>query len=75
MSNAEIVKRLEAIESEIAALKASVGLPPHRHPIEVINQIHGTFADDKAFNEAMRLGREWRKRDRPRSRKSRASRK
>ena len=35
-------------------------------------EISGSFANDPAFDEAMRLGREWRESFRPKTRKRRA---
>jgi hypothetical protein len=73
MSATEIERRLVAVEQEIARLKANRGALAH--PIQALEQIHGTFEDDEAFREAMRLGRKWRESQRPIVRKARAKRK
>ena len=65
MTKVELADRLAAIEADVAALKANVAIPPRSHPIHAIERIHGTFADDPAFREAARLGRQWRRADRP----------
>ena len=65
MTETEIADRLAAIEADLAALKAKVSTQPRSHPVLVIERIHGTFADDPAFREAARLGRQWRRSDRP----------
>jgi hypothetical protein len=55
MSSAEIEKRLEAVEHELSTLRterASV----KTHPVRAIEQIHGVFENDEAFQEATRLG-------------------
>jgi hypothetical protein len=74
MSTREIEKRLTAIEQEIAHLKALRGLEDKAHPIHSIERIHGIFENDSIFQEAMRLGGEWRKSQRPKGRKPRAAR-
>jgi hypothetical protein len=60
MAETTIEKRLAALEREVAALKRK--LPP----LEPVTQpwweiTAGTFADDPAFEEAMELGRQYRK--------------
>ena len=61
MTTAQVEKRLTALELEVARLKAGrkVGAPPH--PADTLRMTHGTFENDEAFQEAMRLGRKWRK--------------
>jgi hypothetical protein len=61
MSTAEIEKRLVLVEQEIAHLKAARRGASTRHPIDALEGVHGTFRDEKAFREAARLGRQWRK--------------
>ncbi len=57
MSNAEIEARFAKLETEVSHLKAQ---------IQTANQtpwwesILGTFAEDPVYDEAMRLGREYR---------------
>ena len=65
MTTNEIAKRLSAIERELARLKIHGTNAGKSHPIRMLERIHGTFENDDAFQEAMRLGRKWRKSDRP----------
>ncbi|MGN6367312.1 MAG: hypothetical protein ACTHN5_03535 [Phycisphaerae bacterium] len=55
MTTAQFEKRLAALEAEVASLKSSSKSKP-----QWWNKIAGVFADDPAFDEAMRLGRKWR---------------
>lgn len=75
MSAAELEKRLAAIEHELANLKSERASTVKTHPIHTVEKIHGTFENDEAFKEAMRLGRKWRKSQRPPGRKSKTKRK
>lgn len=58
-------KRLSALEGEVERLKAQLDKRPWWE------QIAGTFANDPMFEEAMRLGREYRESLRPKPRKKR----
>ena len=63
MSNNQLEKRLTALEAEVALLKeqqqsAAKSLPWWK-------ATRGTFANDPMFEEAMRLGREYRESLRP----------
>ncbi len=60
MTNIEIEKRLEIVEAEIAVLKSKVEKKDETTALPWWKQIVGTFADDPAHEEAMRLGREYR---------------
>jgi hypothetical protein len=76
MSIVEIEKRLIAVENELARLKAERFAVGRGHPIQALDRIHGTFENDDAFKEAMRLGRKWRTSQRPSgARKAKAKRK
>jgi len=68
MTTAELAKRLSAVEQELARLRQERNEKPHL--AQTLEKIHATFQNDDAFNEAMRLGRQWRKSQRPRSRRS-----
>ena len=75
MTTSDIAKRLSAIERDLARLK-NQGVQPtgSSHPVNALERIHGTFENDEAFQEAMRLGRKWRNSDRG-TRKPKAKRK
>jgi len=62
MTTAQVESRLAALEREVAQLKADRqrANPPALHPVDVLRRTHGTFENDEAFREAMRLGRKWR---------------
>lgn len=65
MTNAQIIKRLQALEAEVEQLKrgrpaASAAQKPWWE------QIAGTFENDPLYEKAMRLGREYRASQRPR---------
>ncbi len=61
MTLADLEHRLSAVEAEIMRLKHGRRGPREKaHPVETLDAIHATFADDNAFREAMRLGRRWR---------------
>ena len=60
MTNAELEKRIAALEAEVALLKSKVEKNPDKSELPWWRQIIGTFADDPMHEEAMRLGREYR---------------
>jgi hypothetical protein len=60
MPETKIEERLAALELEVAELKRK--LPPVEPVIQPWWEINvGIFADDPAFEEAMELGRQYRK--------------
>ena len=60
MPETKIEERLAALEREVAELKRQ--LPPTEPIVQPWWEITaGTFADDLAFEEAMELGRQYRK--------------
>lgn len=60
MLETKIEERLAALEREVAELKRQ--LPPTERVVQPWWEITaGTFADDPAFEEAMELGRQYRK--------------
>jgi hypothetical protein len=69
MTKAQLAHRVHALEGQIARLKAE--LEEVRGPQEPWWQkIVGIYANDPNFDEAMRLGREWRESFRPKKRSS-----
>lgn len=71
MTPIEIEKRLEALEKQVHALTSDRG-NSHQPSTnkEWVFRIWGSFADDPAFDEAMRHGRKWRLAQRPRAPKA-----
>lgn len=59
MSNVEVEKRISILEGELALLKQKFERI-EKNELPWWKQIIGTFADDPAHEEAMRLGREYR---------------
>ncbi|HEX3359182.1 MAG TPA: hypothetical protein VHS31_19540 [Tepidisphaeraceae bacterium] len=74
MSTTELEKRLIAVEKEVARLKAEKKARSS-HPVRSLEAIHATFENDKAFDEAMQLGRKWRQTQRVNGHKPKAKRK
>ena len=71
MSTAQIERRLQTLEEEVARLKAELqsrGGTSNGHGWE---HLVGTFAGDPLYVEAMRLGREYRQSLRPKARRKR----
>ena len=60
MTNAELEKRIANLEAEVALLKSKADKKDDKGELPWWKQIIGTFADDPAHEEAMRLGREYR---------------
>ncbi len=67
----KLEQRLTALEAEVAMLKNANGAKPvdDRPWFEMI---YGTFANDPHYEEAMRLGRKYRKSTKPKSKKKKA---
>lgn len=59
MTNAEIENRVSVLESEIETLKKKLA-QIEKEPIAWWQRISGSFVDDADYDEAMRLGREYR---------------
>ena len=64
MANATVEERLTALETEMERLKQERSGDAET-PQPWWKQIWGTFKDDAAYTEAMRLGREYRQSLRP----------
>jgi hypothetical protein len=61
---ASMEQRMKALEEEVARLKAMLDQRT-TSTVPWTKQIAGTFADDPLYDEAMRLGREYRESTRP----------
>jgi hypothetical protein len=72
MASAPLEDRVTALEREVARLKARVE-GTGQTTEDWLDKMWGSFANDPAFEEAMRLGREWRESFRPKPRKRRKS--
>ena len=59
MTNAELETRVKNLEQELVLLKMRVGQDT-APPTPWWDKIAGSFKDDEAHQEAMRLGREYR---------------
>jgi hypothetical protein len=66
MAVAQIEQRVAALEADVARLKEQLesAVPPRG---DWLDEIYGAFADDPHFEEAMRLGREYRESLRPKA--------
>ena len=72
MATVKLADSVAMLEAEAARLKAELRelKPPKK---SWTDEIAGTFANDPYYEEAMRLGREWRESQRPKPRKKRRS--
>ena len=70
MATVKLEDRVSALEAEVARLKAKVEGPADS-PLPWWKQIQGSFANEPAFEEAMRLGRKYRDSLRPKPAKKR----
>ncbi len=59
MTNTEVEERLAVLEKEVAVLKQKIE-KEEKAKLPWWEQIAGTFANDPIYDEAMRLGREYR---------------
>jgi hypothetical protein len=66
MAAVELERRVAVLEAEVARLKERVE-GPSTSPQRWWEKIAEKFADDPAFDEAMRLGREYRESLRPKA--------
>jgi hypothetical protein len=68
MPNHKLEDRVKVLEEEVARLKIRLE-SPNKTKEDWLDKVYGAFANDPAFDEAMRLGREWRESFRPKPRK------
>ena len=61
---ADLEKRVAALEGEVARLRHDLAASSAKQQ-PWWEEVAGVFADDPAFEEAMRLGREWRESFKP----------
>jgi hypothetical protein len=67
MTKVQLERRIHALEAQVAWLKAKLeeAVGPQ---VPWWQKIMGSFENDPEFDEAMRLGREWRESFRPKTR-------
>ena len=70
MASGSLEDRVTALENEMARLKARLE-PSKDRSSDWIDKIYGSFANDPIYEQAMRLGREYRESLRPKPRKRR----
>jgi hypothetical protein len=65
MATGSLEERVTAIEAELAQLKKQLAAEKPQAGVPWWEKIFGTFADSEEYEEAMRLGREYRESLRP----------
>jgi predicted nuclease with TOPRIM domain len=70
MANAKVEERLAVLEAEVARLKQRLD-SLSAEPEDPWKKLYGSYANDPAFEEAMRLGRKYRESLRPKLKKRR----
>jgi hypothetical protein len=65
MATGSLEERVTALETELAQLKKQLAAEKPQGAIPWWEKIFGTFADSEEYEEAMRLGREYRESLRP----------
>jgi hypothetical protein len=77
LTKEEIMSAVEKLEQRLTAVEAELAEIKQRLPAEKpaghawLERIYGAFANDPEYEEAMRLGREYRESLRPKTRKRR----
>ncbi len=66
MASTDLENRVSALEDEVARLKAKL-ITARRDDQPWWERIAGSFEGDPLYEEAMRLGREWRESFRPKA--------
>jgi hypothetical protein len=64
MAATNLERRVRALEGEVAKLKQRLTAAPHAQ-LPWWERVYGAFENDPAYDEAMRLGREYRESLRP----------
>lgn len=72
MTNAQLEKRVEALERAVEELRAQITTSPEKQEPWWITEA-GRFANDPVFKEVVRLGREYRESLHPDRKKRKAS--
>ena len=67
MATLEIEERLTTVEKELAQIKQQLAVEKAPSVIPQWEKIFGTFANSEGFEEAVRLGREYRESLRPKA--------
>ena len=67
MAAISVEERLTAIEQELAQIKQQLAKDQSQAVLPWWEQIFGTFANSEAYDDAMRLGREYRASLRPKN--------
>ena len=70
MATGSLEDRVTALEKELAHMKARLKSTEHASP-DWLDKICGSFTNDPIYEEAMRLGREYRESLRPKPKKRR----
>ena len=67
MTLTELEIRVATLEQKLSHLAGKVDGPASADINAWIDQVHGTFQNDKTYRQAARLGSEWRKSNRRRT--------
>jgi hypothetical protein len=65
MATVPLEERVAAVENEVERLKRQIEAAQSQKSVPWFEKIFGTFKDDAVYEEAMRLGKEYRLSQRP----------